>query len=67
MTVALAAFPQLRAICWNRRPDDTVDGAEALALYERNWRHVQPEAFTLEEQALLDALVARYGGGVLNV
>jgi len=44
-----------------------LDGRDALALYERNWRFVDKEAFNDEEQKLLNMLVAQYGNGVLNV
>ena len=47
------------------RPDDAVlDGPDALAIYERNWRHVDAAGLTAEERRLLDELVARYGAGV---
>lgn len=44
-----------------------IDGAEALALYERNWRFVDREAMGADEVQLLDVLVKVYGNGVLNV
>jgi hypothetical protein len=67
MQVQVRRYPQLRALCWNR-PDDTVlDGRDALAIYERNWRYVEEQALLPEERQLLDTLVATYGGGVLNV
>lgn len=40
MMLRIADFPQLRLITWNRREDDLVEEAEALAIYERNWRNV---------------------------
>ena len=67
MQVRLADYPQLRKICWNRRADALLDGAEALALYERNWRHVEPEALDGVERRLIQRLADLYGGGVLNV
>jgi hypothetical protein len=44
-----------------------LDGADALAIYERNWRFIVPEELTVEERQLLETLVADYGSGVLNV
>ena len=32
MQVRLADYPQLRKICWNRRADALLDGAEALVI-----------------------------------
>ena len=65
--VRIGAFPQLREIAWNRRPDDTVTERDALALYERNWRHVDQARMTADERALLQRLIDKHGGGVLHV
>ena len=40
---------------------------EALALYERNWRHVDVEKLTPQERALIQALTATSPGGRLLV
>lgn len=63
MLVHIKRYPQLKGLCWNRDADAVIGGAEALALYERNWRFVDREALDEEEQALLNRLVARYGNG----
>ena len=67
MDVRINDYPQLRGLCWNRPGAEMVDGAEVLALYERNWRFVDREAMTADEERLLATLVARYGNGVMNV
>ena len=67
MHVQINDYPQLRGLCWNRPAGEVLGGAEALALYERNWRFVDRGAMTAEEERLLATLVARYGNGVLNV
>ncbi|MGQ0566134.1 MAG: hypothetical protein ACT4OK_13840 [Gemmobacter sp.] len=67
MDVQINDYPQLRGLCWNRPGAGVIDGADALALYERNWRFVDYAAMTMEEESLLATLVARYGNGVLNV
>lgn len=67
MQVPIALYPQLRALCWNRPDDAVLDGPDALAIFERNWRHVDTAGLTAEERRLLDELVARYGAGVLLV
>jgi hypothetical protein len=65
MIIPVATYPQLRQLCWNRRADAVLDGEEALALYERNWRFVDQDALTPHEITLIDDLVQRYGHGVL--
>ena len=64
MQVHVNTYPQLRALCWHRANDAVLDGMEALGLYENNWRMVEPEKLDMEEQKLLDLLVARFGNGV---
>ncbi len=54
--VALADYPQLRALAWQVHGTDTLTPAEALGIYERNARHLNLQAMTAEEQALLHAL-----------
>ncbi len=67
MSIRLRDFPQLRLIAWSRQPDDLIDENEALALYERNWRYVDPESLSLPERQLIERLVHQYGHGVLHV
>lgn len=64
-TIIPAAWPELARLAWNRDTSRPIPGAEALELYERNWRHVDREALTHEERALIQALAERYGGGHL--
>ncbi len=65
--VEVAKYPQLKAIAWNLGDDAIVSEPEALALYERNWRHVDQEAMPQEEREFLNRLVLNYGNGVLHV
>jgi hypothetical protein len=67
MKIKVNAYPQLQVLCWNRANDAVIDGAEALELYERNWRFVEQDALTADERQLLETLVADYGHGVLLV
>lgn len=60
------AWPALRELAWNRA-DRWIPAKDALALYERNWRFVEPERLTQAEADLIDSLKQRFGGGVLNV
>lgn len=65
--IRLNEFPELRQLAWNRMDAEWIDEPEALALYERNWRHVDHEHMAPEEQALLDHLIKTHGGGTLHV
>jgi hypothetical protein len=64
--VEIAAWPQLRELCWSRH-DRWISGADALAIYERNWRFVSQESLTEAEARLIRDLAGRHGHGVLNV
>ncbi len=63
--LALDDWPVLRELAWNRA-DRWIPADEALALYERNWRHVDPRRLGAGEAALVERLKARHGGGLLN-
>lgn len=65
--IVLADYPQLGRLAWSIRGARTLTPAEALALYERNWRHVDLAALPPHERALIDALAATLGGGRLLV
>ncbi len=54
--VALADYPQLRALAWQVHGTDTLTPIEALDIYERNARHLDLPAMSADEQALLQAL-----------
>lgn len=58
-------YPGLRLLCWNRA-ERFIPAAEAFALYERNWRFVDPASLSSAERALVDRLAERFGNGVLN-
>jgi len=64
--VRTADYPQLTLLLWNRRADE-LDGREAFALYEANWRHIDVDHLTPAEAALIQQLTREYGGGLLNV
>lgn len=66
MVLDINAWPKLRELAWNRA-DRWIPAEEALALYERHWRFVEPAQLTEEEAKLIEHLKNRFGGGVLNV
>ena len=59
-------YPQLTLLAWNRAVRD-IDEAEALALYEANWKFVDPDELEPHEQSLINRLVQKYGHDLLNV
>lgn len=54
--IALADYPQLRALAWQVHGTDTLTPAEALGIYERNARHLDAQALEARERDLIDAL-----------
>ncbi len=54
--VQLADYPQLRALAWQVQGTDALTPSEALDIYERNARHLDWQAMSADEQALLQAL-----------
>ncbi|HNU12260.1 MAG TPA: helix-turn-helix domain-containing protein [Rubrivivax sp.] len=63
----LADFPALRRLAWQRHDADEVTHAEALNLYERNWRHLDPATLEPAERALIQALADQLSAGRLLV
>jgi transcriptional regulator with XRE-family HTH domain len=65
--IRLAEYPQLQRLAWQFQGADEVTPAEALGLYERNWRHIEQGALAPHERALIQQLVASLGGSRLLV
>ena len=65
--IHLADYPQLERLAWQFQGASDVTPAEALNLYERNWRHIDQGALAPDERALIQQLVARLGGSRLLV
>lgn len=65
--VRLADFPQLKRLAWQLHDVDELSPADALNLYERNWRHIDQSDMEPSERALLKILVDQLGGGRLLV
>jgi transcriptional regulator with XRE-family HTH domain len=55
-TIRLAEYPQLKRLAWQIHGIDELTSAEALGLYERNWRHIDLAAMPPRERALVEAL-----------
>ena len=43
---------------------DEIPEADAFALYERNWDHVEEDRMPPEERQFLQRLIDKHGGGV---
>lgn len=65
--IVLADYPQLARLAWAYQGATEVTAAEALNLYERNWRHIDQAALAPHERALIDGLAASLGGSRLLV
>jgi len=65
--IRLADYPQLERLAWQFQGASDISPAEALGLYERNWRHIDQGALAAHERALIQQLVASLGGSRLLV
>lgn len=61
--IRLADFPELKKLAWHVRNAETLSPREALDIYQRNQRHLDPDIMTPEEAQLLDALRLAFGNG----
>jgi len=65
--VRLDDYPALKQLAWQLPGVTELSPAQALDLYERNWRHLDREALMPRERRLIQALVDELGGGRLLV
>lgn len=54
--IKLDNYPQLKQLAWQVQGSNELKPAEALSIYERNWRHVDVSAMEPQERNLVDAL-----------
>ena len=66
-SIRLADYPQLARLVWQLPDVSEITPGEALELYERNWRHLDPAMLSTQERALIEALARLWGGGRLLV
>lgn len=59
--INLDNFPQLKQLAWQAQGVTELKPAEALGIYERNWRHVDTSALEPQERNLIDALRLAFG------
>ena len=65
--VRLDDYPALKQLAWQLAGVTELSPAQALDLYERNWRHLDRERLTPQERRLIQALADELGGGRLLV
>lgn len=63
----LADYPALKQIAWQLPGVSELSPAQALDLYERNWRHLDRESLSPDERRLIQCLADELGGGRLLV
>ncbi len=54
--IDLQKYPQLKQLAWQVQGTNELKPAEALDIYERNWRHVDASALEPQERNLIEAL-----------
>jgi DNA-binding XRE family transcriptional regulator len=65
--IALADYPQLKALAWQVQGTDQLTPVEAHDIYERNARHLDLATMSEDEQALRQALQEAFGKKVEHV
>lgn len=66
-SVHLADYPELKRLAWQFHGVAELSPADALSLYERNWRHIDTGRLGPAERALVQVLADELGGGRLLV
>lgn len=66
-TVRIGDYPLLSLIAWQLDEDTEISEADALQLYERNWRHIDHAALLPPERLFLKHLTDTWGHGRLLV
>lgn len=59
--VRIADYPRLKQLAWQVHGPQELTPREALGIYERNWRHVDPATLSAAESGLVDALRLAFG------
>ena len=65
--IALADFPQLKALAWQVHGTDHLSPVEAFDIYERNARHMDMASMSSQELALWQALQQAFGKRATHV
>jgi hypothetical protein len=65
--IALADYPQLKALAWQVHGTEHLTPVEAFDIYERNARHMDMPSMDTQEQALWQALQQAFGKRAAHV
>ena len=60
-TIRPAEYPQLQKLAWQLHRGQALSPAEAIELYERNWRHVERAKLDARERELIQRLLKAFG------
>lgn len=61
--IHLQDYPELKRLAWHVHGVNDLTPAEALGIYERNWRHLDVTDLTPAERDLIDGLRQVFGNG----
>jgi len=61
VSIDVNQYPQLKQLAWQLEGIHEIKPEEALGIYERNWRHIDPAALQPQERNLIDALREVFG------
>ncbi|MDN8616321.1 helix-turn-helix domain-containing protein [Variovorax ginsengisoli] len=59
--IRIADYPWLRQLAWQVHGPQELTPREALGIYERNWRHLDPAALSDDERDLVESLRSALG------
>ena len=60
--VRIADYPKLKELAWQVHGTPELTPREALDIYQRNWRHLDPQALLQREKERVEALRQGLGG-----
>lgn len=59
--IRIADYPRLKELAWQVHGPQELTPREALGIYERNWRHLDPATLSQAERDLVDGLQLALG------
>ena len=65
--ICLVDYPQLKQLAWQVHAAEILSPTEAWGIYDRNWRHMDVQALTVQERQLIDALCLAFEGSDSHV
>ena len=63
--IDVESYPNLELLCWNLATP-RITRRDAFAIYERNWRWIDPAGTPAHECAFIESLAEEFGGGLIN-